>query len=162
LRWPQRAWTTASLSQKVRGRHEVGVEDGHEFARRGLEPRIEGAGLVPGPVGPVMVRNVEPPARLTVDREFRNVTRLVGRVIQHLNLQLLARVVDAAHRIDQPIDDVHLVVDGQLDRHQRQVLVAHFGWRTGLLVLVLHVLVHEKVTVPPVNAEDAEDEEVRN
>ena len=46
--------------------------------------------------------------------------RLVGRVVEHLDLEQLARVVDAADRVDQPIGDVHLVVERQLDRDDRQ------------------------------------------
>ena len=46
--------------------------------------------------------------------------RLVGRVVEHLDLEPLARVVDRADGVDQPVDDVHLVVDRQLDRDDRQ------------------------------------------
>ena len=46
--------------------------------------------------------------------------RLVGRVVEHLNLEQLARVVDLAHRVDQPIRHIHLVVERQLDRDDRQ------------------------------------------
>ena len=46
--------------------------------------------------------------------------RLVGRVVEHLDLEQLARVVDAADRVDQPVGDVHLVVERQLDRDDRQ------------------------------------------
>ena len=42
--------------------------------------------------------------------------RLVGRVVEHLDFEQLARIVDLADRVDQPVRDVHLVVERQLDR----------------------------------------------
>ena len=64
-----------------------------------------------------------------------------------------------ADRLDQPVDDVHLVVKRQLDRDRRQRVEA--SERHGLLVLVLHVQIHKVVAVPPVNSEDDEDEKVQ-
>jgi hypothetical protein len=87
--------------QEVRGRHEVGIEDGDEFTGGGLESRLERAGFETRPVGAVVVRDVEPAARVALNRQLRDVAGLVGRIVQNLDLQLLARVVDAAHRIDQ-------------------------------------------------------------
>ena len=45
--------------------------------------------------------------------------RLVGRVVQDLDLEQLARIIDLADGVDQPIRDVHLVVDRELDRDRR-------------------------------------------
>ena len=53
--------------------------------------------------------------------------RLVGRIVEDLDLQQIARIVDLADGIDQPIRDVHLVEDRELDRHARQI--RQFGRR---------------------------------
>ena len=93
------------------------------------------------------------------DRQLRDLPGLVGRIVQHLDFEQLARILDPAHRLDQPVDDVHLVVERELDGDRRQRVEA--TRRHRLLVLVLHVQIHKVVAVPPVNGEDDEDEKVR-
>jgi hypothetical protein len=72
---------------------------------------------------------------------------------------VLARIFDLAHRVDESIDDVHLVVERQLDRHHRQLVER--ALRLRLLVFMFHVDVHQVVPVPSINGEDQEDEEIR-
>ena len=55
----------------------------------------------------------------TADGALGDAARLVGRIVQHLNLEQLARVVDARDRLDQPVRHVHLVVERQLDGDRR-------------------------------------------
>ena len=84
--------------------------------------------------------------------------RLVGRVVQDLDLEELARILDLADGVDQPIGDVHLVVDRQLDRDRRQGVERPGGdW---LPPLVLHVQVNKVVPVPSVYREDDQYEEI--
>ena len=45
---------------------------------------------------------------------------LVGRIVEHLDLEPVARVVDATDGVDQAIGDVHLVVQRQLDGDDRR------------------------------------------
>ena len=145
--------------QEVGGRDEVGVEDGDELAARRLQPGLERARLVPGAIGAVEVLDVDALRGEAPDRQLGDAARLVGRVVQHLDFEQLARVVDAAHRLDQAIGDVHLVVERQLDRDDRQSDRAAAA-AVGLLVPVPHVEVHEVVPVPAVNCEDDQDEEI--
>ena len=77
----------------------------------------------------------KPARRVPADGELGDLVRLVGRVVQHLDLEQLARVVDLADRVDQPIGDVHLVVDRQLDRDARQLLGAAAAAAPGALSL---------------------------
>ncbi len=144
--------------QEVGRRHEVGVEDRDELAARGLEPRVERARLEARAIRPVQVLDVEPARRLPPHRELRDVTRLVGRIVQDLDLELVLRIVDRRHRVDQAIDDVHLVVEGKLDRDDRPLV--HRRRRTGHAVAMLHVLVDEIVPVPSVEPKDAQHEKV--
>ena len=46
--------------------------------------------------------------------------RFVGGVVEHLDLEQLARVVHLADGVDQPVGHVHLVVDRQLHRDDGQ------------------------------------------
>ena len=61
-----------------------------------------------------------PSSDVPADRRLRDLPRFVDRVVQYLNLEQLARVVEFANRIDQPIGDVHLIEDRKLDGDRRQ------------------------------------------
>ena len=102
----------------------------------------------------------KPRARMTPHGQLGNLRGLVRRVVQHLNLEQLARVVDLAHGIDQPVGDVHLVEDGKLDRHPRQHLRRRQRGRH--VALVFHVKIHKVIPVPAVDGEDAQNEEVQD
>ena len=86
--------------------------------------------------------------------------RLVGRVVQDLNLEQVLRVVHLADGIDQPVRDVHLVEDRQLDRDARQDVERRQS--AGALTLVFHVKINKVVPMPAVNCQNAEDKEVEN
>ena len=118
-------------------RDEVGVEDRHEVAARDLQALVERAGLVAGAILAMDVLDVDALQRVPAHRELGDLPRLIGRVVQHLDLEQLARVFDLADRIEQPIDDVHLVVERQLDGDDRKLLERRL--RNRLFVLVLHV-----------------------
>ena len=60
--------------------------------------------------------------------------RLVGRVVEHLDFEQLARIVHLADGVDQPVRDVHLVEDRQLDGDARQHRAAR-GSGSGALSL---------------------------
>ena len=144
--------------QEVGGRDEVGVEDRDELAARGLQPGLERAGLVPAAVQPMDVLDVDPFGGPAPHRLVGDVPGLVGRVVEHLDFQQLARVVDSADGVDQPVGDVHLVVKRQLNRYNRKGIERRASLR--LPVLVSHVEVDKVVPMPTVNGEDNEHEEV--
>ena len=146
-------------SQEVGLRNEVGVEDRDEVAARDLQALVERAGLVAGAILAMDVLDVDALHRVAAHGELGDLPGLVGRVVEHLDLEQLARVFDLADRVDQPIDDVHLVVERELDGDDRKRIER--GLRLRLLVLVLHVDVHQVVPVPSVNSEDEENEEIR-
>ena len=47
--------------------------------------------------------------------------RFVRRVVEQLDFEAIARIVEGARRVDQPTDDVRLVVDGQLHGDRGQI-----------------------------------------
>ena len=145
--------------QEVRLGNEVGIEDRHVAAARDLQALVERAGLEAGAVLAMDVLDVDALHRVPPHRQLRDLPRLVGRVVEHLDFEQLARVVDLAHRVDQPIDDVHLVVERELDGDDGQLVERAF--RLRLLVLVLHVDVHQVIPVPSVHCEDEENEKIR-
>ena len=112
------------LHQPVRRRHKVRIEDRNQLATGDLQPLVQRARLVPIPVRPVDVHDrlrchSRKSMRIPCDCLLRYLHRLVGRVVQHLDLKPVARILKPAHRIDQPVDHKLLVVDRQLYRHKR-------------------------------------------
>ena len=80
-------------AEEVRLREEVGVEYRDELALGDLQPRVERARLVARAVDAVDVRDVERRVSLVsasaaVRRSTDERARLVGRVVEHLDLQL--------------------------------------------------------------------------
>ena len=145
------------LLQEVRRRNEVRVEDGDELALRHLHGGIERARLVAGAIGAMDVGDVDAVGGIAHHGALRHNARLVGGVVQHLDFEQLARIVELADGVDQPVRHVHLVVDRKLDRDLRQPFQAR---RHGMTVLVLHVQVDQVIPVPPVDRENDEDEKV--
>ena len=144
--------------QEVGLRNEVGVEDRDELAARDLQALVERAGLVAGAIRAVDVLDVDALHRMATHGELRDLLRLVRRIVQHLDLEQLARIFDLADSIDQPIDDIHFVVERQLDGDDRKRVERRLRHR--LLALVLHVDVHQVVPVPSIDSEDEENEEI--
>ena len=100
-----------------------------------------------------------PLRRVPPHRLFGDAARLVGRIVEHLDFEQLARIVQSTDGVDQPIRDVHLVVDRKLDRDWRERAERSGGDR--LLPFVLHVQVHKVVPVPAVDSKNDENEEIR-
>ena len=93
---------------------KIGVEDGDEFAGRGLQTCRERAGLEPGAVIAVQVADRQSERLVALDAGARDSLRFVGRIVEHLNIEQFARIVEARNRIDQALDHVALVVDRKL------------------------------------------------
>jgi len=146
------------LLQHVRRRHEVRVEDQHELAGRAAQPGVEGARLVAGAVVAVQVVDVEALRAVVLHRAAGDGARLVGRVVEDLDLQQLLRVADGRHRGEQAVDDVHLVEDRQLDGDPWQPRGQRAG--QGFLVLVAEVEPDHHVAVEAEDGQDHERQEV--
>jgi hypothetical protein len=144
--------------EDVRGRHEVGVEHRDELPVRPREPLGERARLVPLPRLPVDVVDPvaglgHPPAAPPRDRG-----RVVGRVVEHLDLEPLPGIVDRACRLDHPLGHPPLVVHRELDGHRRQVAVA--VGRHGAAAPGPRVEEHHPVAVRAVRTDDQDHDEV--
>ncbi len=107
----------------------------------------------------MQIRDVDSLGGKASDGQLRDFPGLVDRIVEHLNFEQIPWILNPADRLDQPFDDIHLVVQRELDGDRRQRLEVTQGDR--VLVLVLHVQVDKVVTVPPVHCQDDQDEEVR-
>ena len=114
------------FSEKIGFRYCVGVEDRHELSARLLEPGREGTGLEPGALATVEVGDREP-ARAELARGLGDDRAgVVGGVVENLDLEAVARVVEGADSLEQPARDVALIVEGKLHGHGWPL-----GWRIG-------------------------------
>ena len=138
--------------------NEVGVEDGDEFTARLLKPRGERPGLVALAIRAAVIGDGNARRRQAFDQPRGYLARLVRRIVQHLNLQPVAWVIELRRRFEQPLDHVALV--GQLHRHPREFFKAARWPRR--VALVADINPGQGVTVQAVNRKDDEDGKVRN
>src|SRR6185503_11477528 len=67
------------------------------------------------------VADIKSLRRVLRDDGFCDSHGFVSRVVKHLNLELLARVVEGSDGFQQTIDDVEFVEEWKLDRDHRQI-----------------------------------------
>ncbi len=96
-------------------------------AGRIRQPGLERARLVTRSIDAMQIPDVESAERVPSHRQLGYGRRFVGRVVQHLDLEQLPRIVHLADRIDQAIGDVHLVENRELHRHARQSVSSGSG-----------------------------------
>ena len=109
---------------------EIGVENEDVVTGRRFETRGEGARLVAVAVGAVEDGDVDaffPPLAGARPGEGGGV---VGGVVEDLDLEEVAGVGEAAGGVDEALDDVLFVVDGELDGDAGEV--AGGGWGPGV------------------------------
>lgn len=94
---------------------EIGIENEDVLAGRRVETRGEGARLVAAAGGAVEDRDVDAPPPPLVGAPPGEGGGLVGGVVEDLDLEEVAGVGEAAGGVDEALDDVPLVVDGELD-----------------------------------------------
>ena len=110
-------------AQEVGPRHEVGVEHRQQLAARPLGAGGQRAGLEAAAVAAVQMVDVEAAGALPRHRFGHHLDGLVGGVVEDLDLQPVARVIERADGVHQAPGDVHLVVEWKLNRDLRQLLV---------------------------------------
>ena len=149
------------LHQPIRLRREVGVEDGDELAGRGIQAVVERSRLVALAIGAMDINDVVAQRRIAFNHAACHVDRLVSRIVEHLDLQPLARILHLADAIDQAVNDVLFVEDRQLDGDLRQLLEMRF--RIGDSILAMLVIeIDELIAVHSVRGQEDQDNEVRN
>src|SRR2546423_2919819 len=108
--------------QEVRVRDEIRVEDADELAFSRGQPSLERARLEARPVGSVDQVDIEPSVLQGRHAGGRQLLGIVGRIVQHLDVEQVFRIIDFANRAQKPLDYIDLIEDRQLHRHHRQLL----------------------------------------
>ena len=135
--------------QKIFRRSEVGVENGNEFALRRLHPLRQRARFEALAIRAVMVGDGIAQRRIALHQTASHVDGLVGRVVQHLNVELFPRIFQLADRLQQPLHNILLVEDRQLHGDPRQVFkIRRRLGRAFFPVLVIQI--HQHVAMHPI------------
>ena len=108
-------------AQVVRLGRKISVEDADELASHRGHAFVHGTCFVAVPARAVPVFDLESLLAQFHRVGFTDFRRLVGRVIENLNLQFLLRVIERADGGHELIHHVRLVEDRQLDGDGRQV-----------------------------------------
>ena len=117
------------VAQKVSRGSEIRVENGDQFAVGVRQSGLERAGLVPDSILAAAVFDRMPRVPQLLRFAQGESMRLVGRVVERLDLQQLPRVIDPAGGFQQLLDNEALVVNRQLHRDPGQPAEAPRGLR---------------------------------
>ena len=144
--------------QHVRRRNEIRVEDEDELAAARFKAMFQRASFEARPVRPMDQLDIEPGRAQLLHLAGGDGRGLIGRIVQHLHLEQLARVIELRDRLQQPLDHVHLVVHGQLDRDPGQFLEVRQRHRSP--IPVLQIQVDDDVAVQAVEGQAGQDDEI--
>ncbi len=98
----------------------------------------------------VAIFDGESQGTVAFDQRFGEGVCIVGRIVEHLNLQQAFGVFDLGDFVDEPLDHVTLVIQRELDRDGRQLLEPQRRLVDGLLA-VLEVRADGVVAMQPVD-----------
>ena len=98
----------------------------------------------------MQIGDIEPFVAQRPALDARDCRRGVGRVVEHLDLEAVAWVIDARRRVDQALRDEHLVEHGQLDRDDGQVRFVEARSRRSSLVTVAQVQEEQRASMSSV------------
>src|SRR5436190_20626531 len=102
------------LAQQMRWRNKIGIENTYEFSARGSQTSLQGARFEAGAIDSMNQFDIEPALtqfRRTIRRNFACV---VSRIVQHLDLLTIARVIQFSDIAQLSLVIINYVVDGQL------------------------------------------------
>ena len=111
-------------AQEVGRGAEVGVEDGHELAGGRGQPGRQGAGLEAGAVGAVEQTDGTAARAMVGHAGPDDGGGVVGGIVQHLEGQALAGVVERGGGVDELFSDVALIEERELHQDGRPVFGA--------------------------------------
>ena len=150
------------LAQKIRLRHKVGVKNRNQISLRGLHPVLKRAGFEAGAVVAMDVMNVETLRRVSFNCSARDAHRLVRGIVEHLNLQTIARIVDLSYRLDQTLDDVHFVEERKLHGDVRQLTFRECAFRTGWKFAIAPEIGDLLDAINSIDRQNSQDREVND
>ena len=129
--------------------NKVSIEDSDEFAFRSLHAFVKGSGFETIPVSAVMVSDGIPKRRVALHYRMRDFYGLISGIVEHLDVELLARIFHLADSIYKPIDHELFIENWKLDCHSWQ-LGKMSRWLADFVLSVFVIHVDENVAVDAV------------
>src|SRR6266849_4688723 len=108
------------------------------------------------------IMNIETGTRILFNDGARDVDGLVGRIVEHLNLQTVERVIDLNHRFHQTLDDIHLVKERKLHGDPRQFFLRELAFRLWGKPRIPPELDDLLDAIRAIDREDDQDAEINN
>ena len=139
-------------------RNEISVENADELTTGRFESNRERACLEAGPVDPMNELNIEAALTQFLSAGSGHVPRVISRIIQDLDLQQFARVIEFADRTQKALHYVNFIKDRKLDRYFWQLLKPA-GWN-GRPFAVLQEEINDEIPVNAVGRKPNEHGEV--
>src|ERR1700691_2784627 len=102
-------------AQKIRGRNKIRIEDGHKFTGRRFEAFLQRARFVAFAIVAMDVADGHSEGPLAFYTVAGDLAGLVGRIVENLNLEQLARIIELRSGFDKPFDHEAFVVNGELN-----------------------------------------------
>ena len=71
---------------------------------------LQGAGFKAPPIHPLHMGHGKSALAQLNYLARHNLTGFIGRFVEHLNFQLVGRIIKRRHRVQQPLGNVHLII----------------------------------------------------
>src|SRR5262249_47186100 len=127
---------------------------------RDFESRGKCASLETGAVVAVQVGNRQSERLIPLDACACHLLRFIGRIVQHLDIKQISRIVEARDGIHKALDHIAFVIDGKL---YGNLWPLGYGWsRAGYISAVLEERVNQIVTMQTIRGQNYQHDEIRN
>src|SRR5208283_2630251 len=147
-------------AQEVGRGDEVRVKDSHNLPLRCFQPVLQRSGFEAFAVGAMNVDDRQARGGVAFHAGARDFAGFVGGVVEHLDVQQLAGILELGNGVDQALDDVALIEDGKLYGNLGPVFHARRNCRNVFAVDV--VIVNQGVAVQAVERQNEKHDEVGN
>ncbi len=146
-------------AQKIGGRNKIRVENRDELSGRRFQSFLQRTGLESFAIVAVDVEDGKAEGAVALDALAGDELRLVGRIVENLNFEAVARVIELRDGLDEALDHVALVVDRELHRDPRPL--RDFRRRSGNILAMLEEVVDEDVAMNSVHRQNHHHQEIR-
>src|SRR5258705_7779376 len=107
------------------------------------------------------ILNIEALGCVILDSRTRKLHRFIGGIVEHLNLKLIAWVINRGDRLEESLNHVHLVKKRKLNGDVRQIAFGIFASGTWTEFVVAPKVYDLFNAVPSVDRENAKYREVK-
>jgi hypothetical protein len=134
-----------TIAEDVGRGNKVCIQYKEKFSLRPIESVVQGSGFESDPILPVQNNGIKTIRSEIGDRALGQLASLISGVIQNLDLKFILRIVEFADRFQQPFDHMDFIIDGELDRDDREEIKFRGG--CGLPVAILEIEIKDGITM---------------